>query len=300
MFIKFETAPFIQSYRSSHLVFVVFTKLCKEPLFSASERRLLTVSDYTPQKNEAEVLQQHSCRVICLFRSSTAVQPWLHLHSSFSPLSTSRSTHPYNDYSHHVKKQQDTPSLIRNLVFCSALRDAFASLVAILHSDPPEPISQSALSCSHPSLRPIPHLPQVTRLICSCSSRTHSNVEVQLFTPGISDPWEACCVPQMLFLIYLGMWVLMLHSSWIFQSSSSCHVSCPSVSTVEAGWGEPILGLNPLLSTSEMKQGWRDSRWIKERSVLKCCNMFSDPCRQWLLKAADVTCLGCKVNMIDS
>lgn len=139
MFIKFETAPFIQSYRSSHLVFVVFTKLCKEPLFSASERRLLTVSDYTPQKNEAEVLQQHSCRVICLFRSSTAVQPWLHLHSSFSPLSTSRSTHPYNDYSHHVKKQQDTPSLIRNLVFCSALRDAFASLVAILHSDPPSP-----------------------------------------------------------------------------------------------------------------------------------------------------------------
>lgn len=165
---------------------------------------------------------------------------------------------------------------------------------------PPEPISQSALSCSHPSLRPIPHLPQVTRLICSCSSRTHSNVEVQLFTPGISDPWEACCVPQMLFLIYLGMWVLMLHSSWIFQSSTSCHVSCPSVSTVEGGWGEPILGLNPLLSTSEMKQGWRDSRWIKERSVLKCCNMFSDPCRQWLLKAADVTCLGCKVNMIDS
>lgn len=164
----------------------------------------------------------------------------------------------------------------------------------------PEPISQSALSCSHPSLRPIPHLPQVTRLICSCSSRTHSNVEVQLFTPGISDPWEACCVPQMLFLIYLGMWVLMLHSSWIFQSSTSCHVSCPSVSTVEGGWGEPILGLNPLLSTSEMKQGWRDSRWIKERSVLKCCNMFSDPCRQWLLKAADVTCLGCKVNMIDS
>lgn len=165
---------------------------------------------------------------------------------------------------------------------------------------PPQPISQSALSCSHPSLRPIPHLPQVTRLICSCSSRTHSNVEVQLFTPGISDPWEACCVPQMLFLIYLGMWVLMLHSSWIFQSSTSCHVSCPSVSTVEGGWGEPILGLNPLLSTSEMKQGWRDSRWIKERSVLKCCNMFSDPCRQWLLKAADVTCLGCKVNMIDS
>lgn len=187
----------------------------------------------------------------------------------------------------------------RNLVFCWALRDVFASLVAILHSDPPEPISQSAPSCSHPSLRPIPHLPQVMRLICSCSSRTHSNVEVQLFTPGISDPWEACCVPQMLFLIYLGMWVLMLHSS-IFQSSTSCHVSCPSVSTVEGGWGEPILGLNPLLSTSEMKQGWRDSRWIKERSVPKCCNMFSDPCPQWLLKAADVTCLGCKVNMIDS
>lgn len=173
-------------------------------------------------------------------------------------------------------------------------------LLSFTLTPPPEPISQSALSCSHPSLRPIPHLPQVTRLICSCSSRTHSNVEVHLFTPGISDPWEACCVPQMLFLIYLGMWVLMLHSSWIFQSSTSCHVSCPSVSTVEGGWGEPILGLNPLLSTSEMKQGWRDSRWIKERSVLKCCNMFSDPCRQWLLKAADVTCLGCKVNMIDS
>lgn len=188
----------------------------------------------------------------------------------------------------------------RNLVFCWALRDVFASLVAILHSDPPEPISQPAPSCTHPSLCPIPHLPQVTRLICSCSSRTHLNVEVQLFTPGISDPWEACCVPQMLFLIYLGMWVLMLHSSWIFQSSTSCHVSCPSVSTVEGGWGEPILGLNPLLSTSEMKPGWRDSRWIKECSVLKCCNMFSDPCPQWLLKAADVTCLGCKVNMIDS
>lgn len=42
-----------------------------------------------------------------------------------------------------LKKQQDTPSLIRNVVFCWALRDAFASLVAILHSDPPPSPSAS-------------------------------------------------------------------------------------------------------------------------------------------------------------
>lgn len=221
----------------------------------------------------------YSCSVICLYRSATAVQPWLHLHSSFSHLSTSLSTHPYNSCILHIEKNRrhspsrnahlcftELPKLDMSMLSCSRLRSFTLT---------PEPIFQPAPNTSDPSLRAIPHA------ICywrqgpyRCGSRMHSNVDLHLFTPGISDPWEAFCAPLILVLIYLVIWGLLCCRE--AESSISCLLSCLMLASVSRGerwvgrWGKRILGLNPFSARLKSTKGWYESWWIKESSGPEC------------------------------
>lgn len=78
----------------------------------------------------------------------------------------------------------------------------------------------SLIMCNSPC-----HLLPVTEPICSCSSRIHSNADLDLFAPGISDPWEGCYAPSMLVLIYLVIWGL-LESSISYLPSESHDSLC--------------------------------------------------------------------------
>lgn len=63
------------------------------------------------------------------------------------------------------------------------------SQVAILHPNPRAylPVNTeyftSLITC-----KPTCHLPAATGPICSCGSRMNTNVDLHLFSPGISDP----------------------------------------------------------------------------------------------------------------
>lgn len=73
--------------------------------------------------------------------------------------------------------------------------------------------------------------------ICSWGSRMHSNVDLHLFSSGVSNPWEACCAPLMLVLIYPVIWGSACCRG--AESSISRLLSClmlASVSWKGGGW----------------------------------------------------------------
>lgn len=196
-----------------------------------------------------KVKHSNSCSFICLFRSSTVAKPWLHLHSSFlCSLTHIITTSSMSKRTHRL--------LSINLPLCFTglpeldMSTLLCSPVAILHPNPRADLPASTkyfsslITCDSTC-----HLLLATGPICSCGSTMHSNADLQLLPPGISGPWEACCAPVMLVLIYLVMWGLLCSRGT--ESSISCLPSCLMLTSVSRGerrvgrWGERILGLNP-------------------------------------------------------
>lgn len=112
-----------------------------------------------------------------------SVRPSLHRRSSFSPPSTSLATHPFNncilrvgENRLHLPSTNFTPSVspssqsVRSFALClcsfSLTPECFSSLI----------------TCNSTS-----HLLLATGPICRGGSRTRSDVDLRLFSPGISD-----------------------------------------------------------------------------------------------------------------
>jgi len=76
-----------------HIFCVEHSFLFLSPFAALSLKKVVKLKTCI-QKTDAEVLKQCSWSVICLFSSSTGVQPWLQIHSSSSPLSTRLPTQP--------------------------------------------------------------------------------------------------------------------------------------------------------------------------------------------------------------
>lgn len=169
------------------------------------------------------------------------------------------------------------------------------SPVARLHPDPGAYLPagteyfSSLITCNSTS-----HLLLATGPICSCGWRTHSDVDLHLFSPGISDPWEARCAPLMLVLICLVIWGLLCCGG--ADSSISCLVSCLMLASVSRGGRRMgkcsgrILGLNPFsarLKSSKAEGRTNDKRKLQDQNAV--INLWSNLC--CVLLPAEATCL---------
>lgn len=106
-----------------------------------------------------------------------SVRPSLHRRSSFSPPSTSLATHPYNNC---ILRVGENRLRLPSTNFTPSVSPSFA-LCLCSFSLTPECFS-SLITCNSTS-----HLLLATGPICRGGSRTRSDVDLRLFSPGISD-----------------------------------------------------------------------------------------------------------------